>query len=328
MAEYINIRGQSIEVVASDPANPTQGQIWYNSTSNTLKGLGVSSAGTWATSGTMNNGRTNGGSTGTQTAGLFFTGNNPSTGNSNATESYDGSTWTTVPATVGEARYLIAYAGTQTAALAAGGYTTTDVSSVEEYDGATWTTATGLPSVRRYPGGAGTQTAAIAIGGLTAYPGFNYTEEYNGSTWTGGGAYPTTVIGIGAAGTLTAAIASGGANAPLLGGPAFNAANEYNGSAWTSSNNLLNFRYPNDMSGIQTAALAFAGTPGSLSPGNPLAVESYDGTCFSADTNTLASLDQGSGDTTYTFAVSGDSSGNTYNYNGPGTPGILTITAS
>jgi hypothetical protein len=39
MAEYINIRGQNIEVVASDPANPTIGQIWYNSTSNTLKGL-------------------------------------------------------------------------------------------------------------------------------------------------------------------------------------------------------------------------------------------------------------------------------------------------
>jgi hypothetical protein len=48
MAEYINIRGQSIEVVASDPANPTLGQIWYNSTSNTLKGGGVSTA-TWAT---------------------------------------------------------------------------------------------------------------------------------------------------------------------------------------------------------------------------------------------------------------------------------------
>jgi hypothetical protein len=41
MAEYINIKGQNIEVVASDPANPTQGQIWYNSTSNTLKGLGL-----------------------------------------------------------------------------------------------------------------------------------------------------------------------------------------------------------------------------------------------------------------------------------------------
>jgi hypothetical protein len=50
MAEYINIKGQNIEVVASDPANPTQGQIWYNSTSNTLKGLGFAAA-AWATGG-------------------------------------------------------------------------------------------------------------------------------------------------------------------------------------------------------------------------------------------------------------------------------------
>jgi hypothetical protein len=50
MAEYINIRGQNIEVVASDPANPTLGQIWYNSTSNTLKGQGFGTA-SWATGG-------------------------------------------------------------------------------------------------------------------------------------------------------------------------------------------------------------------------------------------------------------------------------------
>jgi hypothetical protein len=49
MAEYINIKGQNIEVVASDPANPTIGQIWYNSTSNTLKGGGVTTVGAWAT---------------------------------------------------------------------------------------------------------------------------------------------------------------------------------------------------------------------------------------------------------------------------------------
>jgi hypothetical protein len=57
MAEYINIRGQSIEVVASDPANPTQGQIWYNSTSNTLKGGGVTTSGAWASGGTCSNTR-------------------------------------------------------------------------------------------------------------------------------------------------------------------------------------------------------------------------------------------------------------------------------
>jgi hypothetical protein len=57
MAEYINIRGQSIEVVASDPANPTVGQIWYNSTSNTLKGGDVTTAGAWATGNNMGTAR-------------------------------------------------------------------------------------------------------------------------------------------------------------------------------------------------------------------------------------------------------------------------------
>jgi hypothetical protein len=56
MAEYINIRGQNIEVVASDPANPTLGQIWYNSTSNTLKG-GRCGTASWATGGNLNTAR-------------------------------------------------------------------------------------------------------------------------------------------------------------------------------------------------------------------------------------------------------------------------------
>jgi hypothetical protein len=97
MAEYINIRGQSIEVVASDPANPTIGQIWYNSTSNTLKGGGVTTAGAWATGNNMNTARgsTTGG--GTQTAALMFGGSPGSPpGFSNATEEYNGSAWTSV----------------------------------------------------------------------------------------------------------------------------------------------------------------------------------------------------------------------------------------
>ena len=38
MAAYTGIQGQNILIVSSDPANPTEGQIWYNSTSNLLKG--------------------------------------------------------------------------------------------------------------------------------------------------------------------------------------------------------------------------------------------------------------------------------------------------
>jgi hypothetical protein len=74
MAEYINIKGQNIEVVASDPANPTVGQIWYNSTSNTLKGGGVTTAGAWATGGNMGTARYALAGAGTQTAGLAFGG--------------------------------------------------------------------------------------------------------------------------------------------------------------------------------------------------------------------------------------------------------------
>jgi hypothetical protein len=74
MADYINIYGQDILAVASDPANPTVGQIWYNSTSNTLKGGGVTTAGTWATGGNIKPARGNLAGGGTQTEALAFGG--------------------------------------------------------------------------------------------------------------------------------------------------------------------------------------------------------------------------------------------------------------
>jgi len=38
MATYKEIRGTQIEAVATDPSNPVEGQVWYNTTSNVLKG--------------------------------------------------------------------------------------------------------------------------------------------------------------------------------------------------------------------------------------------------------------------------------------------------
>jgi hypothetical protein len=124
MAEYINIKGQNIEVVASDPANPTIGQIWYNSTSNTLKGGGVTTAGAWATGNNMNTARRLLAGAGTQTAGLAF-GGLDDTANTTATEEYNGSTWTTITPGLNTVRRALAGAGIQTAALAFGGFTTT-----------------------------------------------------------------------------------------------------------------------------------------------------------------------------------------------------------
>ena len=41
MAQYTGIQGQNILIVSSDPANPTEGQIWYNTTTNLLKGYAL-----------------------------------------------------------------------------------------------------------------------------------------------------------------------------------------------------------------------------------------------------------------------------------------------
>ena len=38
MATYKEIKGTAVQNVAGDPSNPVEGQVWYNTTSTTLKG--------------------------------------------------------------------------------------------------------------------------------------------------------------------------------------------------------------------------------------------------------------------------------------------------
>ena len=76
MATYKEIHGTQIEAVSSDPSNPVQGQMWYNSTSGQLKGHVKVLSGSWASGGTLNTspGRFQLGGAGTQTAALAFGG--------------------------------------------------------------------------------------------------------------------------------------------------------------------------------------------------------------------------------------------------------------
>ena len=70
MATYKEIKGTQIEVLASDPSNPVEGQVWYNSTSNVLKGSIITAAGAWSSVNNLNTDRYAGGGAGTTTAGL------------------------------------------------------------------------------------------------------------------------------------------------------------------------------------------------------------------------------------------------------------------
>ena len=113
-----------------------EGQIWYNTTGNALKYTAIA-AGTWATGGVLNTGRSDGASAGTQAAGLFFTGEPPGT-KSNANESYNGATWTE-EADVLVARYYAGGTGTQTAAMCIGGQANPgDITNVETWNGTSW----------------------------------------------------------------------------------------------------------------------------------------------------------------------------------------------
>ena len=162
MSEYKGIQGFTVQSLASDPSPLLNGQMWYNSTSKTLK---VSAAiGTWATGNNMNTARQALAGTGTQTAALAF-GGSPTTA---VTEKYDGTNWTTVNS-MNTAR-TAAGAGTQTAALAFGGTIPgsplpTQTAATEKYDGTNWTTVNSLNTGRTSLEGTGTQTAALAFGG-------------------------------------------------------------------------------------------------------------------------------------------------------------------
>ena len=100
---------------------------------------------------------------------------------SNATEEYNGSSWTT------GGNYLttmaqFAGAGSQTSALAFGGTAPTPgTGSVLtcNYDGSAWSTQPSLASGKRGMGGTGSTSAGLSFGGATNLA---TTEEFTGET--------------------------------------------------------------------------------------------------------------------------------------------------
>ena len=186
MSEYKGIKGLSIQSLSADPANPNIGQVWYNSTSASLK-LATTASGAWATGNNMNTARYLLAGAGTQTAALGFGGATPP--NSAATEEYDGNSWT-VGGNLTAASYRLAGCGTQTAGLAFGGNPPPGVTTTQLYDGTSWANSpTGLNTGRLYHGGVGTQPTALSFGGQTGGTQIAATEE-----WTGLGALVTKTI--------------------------------------------------------------------------------------------------------------------------------------
>ena len=235
MATYKEIRGTQIEAVATDPSNPVEGQVWYNTTSNALKGFKLLATGSWATVNSMNTARyAAAAASAIGTASIVFGGAvGPSSTDTVNTETWNGTNWTEVN-NLNVARNQFAGFGTSTSAIAAGGNKNPGTGNETElWNGTNWTAVNTLTSARRLMPGAGVDsTAGIVAGGLGP-PTYAITESWNGTNWTevndlNASRYQNAMFG-----TATAALSFGGDDTPDA-----TVTETWNGTNWTEVNNL------------------------------------------------------------------------------------------
>ena len=214
----------------------------------------------WSPGGNLGTSRYGVSGTGTQTAALAFGGGRggPVT---NSTELYNGTAWTSPPATLNSERVDMGEAGNQTASLGFGGYAATGRSTAtESWNGSTWTTVNSMNTARNNLASCGVQTAALAYGGALPGSASTDTEAWNGTSWTNVTSMGTARRGGAGFGIQTAAVATAG-NTNLT-GPSITGITElYNGSTWSANPNSLATARGNGVSGAGTQAsgLVFGG---------------------------------------------------------------------
>jgi len=281
MADYQDIRGLRVKYLSADPSTTTAGEVWYNSTSGTLKASVIGTA-SWASGGVLSESRTDGGVFGTQTAACAATGLiMPVSGSyRSTTEEYNGASWSAGGGVPTPRGYMVA-GGTQTAGIIAGGDSAPGggIASTEEYNGTAYTAGGGLNAMP--PGyaynqlGGGPQTAAMVAGG-EGYPTPGpraIVQEYNGASWTTSPiAYPTAAYRGGFAGTQTAGLFFGNYTPPQT------LTNEWNGASFAAGGSLSTGRTNFGSCGTQTQALAI----GNAGPTAQTICELYDGTSWAA----------------------------------------------
>ena len=232
MTDYKGIKGFTIPTVSSDPDNPILGQIWYNSTSATLKGeveAGLGE-GTWSSGGSSNTDHANAGGAGTQTSALAY---GAESSPYVQVEEYNGSAWSEIAeCNVQGSRH--GFGANAEAVLATGGSGgpaagNTGVVNVESWDGSSWTEVGDLNTKREGHGGFGTSTLGLVVSGLvrgTGYPAD--VESWNGTSWTEVNNV-NQGRGVGSSfGLQSSGIFCGGNPAP-----ANNLTESWNGTSWT-----------------------------------------------------------------------------------------------
>ena len=298
MTTYKDIRGTHITTVTTDPPAPVNGQMWYNSTTQVMKGFTSNPVGSFASGGNMNSARKQLAGFGSQTSAIVAGGNTayPGTSVVNSTENYNGSSWTEVN-NLNSARNGLTGAGSNSTAGIAYGGDNPSTGKTESWNGTSFSEVNDLNTSRYVFAGNGTSTSALASGGYsTAIT--DITESWNGSSWTEVNDLNTARFGLGGAGAdNTSALVFGG---QTPGGTVTNS-ESWNGSSWTEVNDLNTDRmYAKGAFGTATSAVMAGGLD--VPPETIYAnTEHYNGTSWSETTDIPTASNRGSNGVTGSF---------------------------
>ena len=317
MTTFKEIRGNLIKSTSTDPANPQDGQIWYNSTSQVLKGEVFLAA--WSSGASMINnlsGGANGSNGGTQNASFIMGGGPPAdeTQGSTATEEYNGVSFSaggTIPVTQNQTNGGNQGFGSLTAALVTGGAPGSGIiyNWARSYDGSTWSTENTLSNSRGTAAATGTLTAGVVFAGYgpPIPPGrLNATEEFDGTNWTSGGSLSTPRYDpSGGQGTQTSAACNGGEGESAR----ESATENYDGTSWTAGTSLPGITRGGQAFGPSNSLYIYYG--GSPAPGTESTdTLEYDGISFTSiatmGTGTTNSVPSSGGGTTAAVAMGGN----------------------
>ena len=301
MATYQGISGFNIKSLTSDPSNLMEGEIWYNSTSGSLKVAPLVAA-AWSSGTALPGVRWNTSGTGIKTASLCFGGSTgPATPTFlNTTFEGDGTAWTAAPTTPISSINMFS-AGIQTASIGGGGLSSPGANSdaAFTYNGTTWTGITATPEATKGAGAAGTSTAALIYGSDVPSVSINKDSySWNGVAWAEEGALNNDFAN-GASGgpTENTAFKAGSVFSPPESSNVFET---YNGSSWTSGPTLNTPVNQNRGFGSSAECLSIGGY------NQITGVERFDGSAWTTSPSLAAGRKQFASSN---FAASGITSG-------------------
>ena len=278
---------QTAGMIVSQQEQPSDNYLTKTAIAQTREYDGTN----WTTGGTVNLASPANFVVGTQSSCRKMGGNGPPTPSSYTNqEEWNDTVWTTDGALASDFTNG-GGAGTASAAVIAGGYTSTNLSTTQEVTktistltAAAWASSNAMNTGRSILGRAGIQTAALAIGGYISPGSPEVTakvESYDGSSWSEGPDINVARYGAQSDGPQTAALIAGGI-AP--GSPEFLGNSEsWNGSSWTATPALNTARGYIGHAGTSTASIVFAGrAPG---PSTSNAGESWNGSSWTSGPN-------------------------------------------